>query len=105
MGTVVVACRVQNGINIGDGVVLAGPTRSAPAMATGTGTPAAGTVETVGGFAFTTVDEQVWERWFKSHQDADMVQRGLVYAMPTMAAARQKARAQAGPRTFGTRAL
>lgn len=105
MSTVVVACRVQNGINIGDGVVLQGPTRQAPQMTTGTNAPAAGTIDTVGGFAFTTVDAKVWEDWSKAHKDSDMIARGMIYAEPTMTQARAKAREQAGPRTFGTKAL
>jgi hypothetical protein len=76
MSTVCVACKVPQGINIGNGVVIPGPKPYVPS--------AGGTApKRPGGFELTEgIPAEAWNRWYATHQDSDLVKNGLIYAHP-----------------------
>ncbi len=90
-GTVCVACKVTNGLNLGDGVIIRGPTAQLPMHG--------GNPDRIGGFVFTeNVPKDVWDNWFNSHQDMDLVKRGMIFVRPTIVEARNQALALRGSR-------
>ena len=88
--TVCVACKVTNGLNLGDGVIIRGPTAQLPQHG--------GETDRIGGFVFTeNVPRDVWDKWINSHQDMDLVKRGMIFMRSTIVEARAQARALRGP--------
>lgn len=85
MTTVTVACKITNGIRIGD-IVIHGPKafvdpfqNSPPPL-------------TVGGFVLTQgIDVAVWNKWLEANKDSHMVKEGLIYADEDLDIIRQKA--------------
>ncbi len=71
MSTVIVACKIPSGLNLGDGIVLIGPKPLIP------GQPYE---SRPGGFILNRgIDAVVWERWVKANADSAAVQGNLVY--------------------------
>ncbi len=87
MTTVTVACRIPNGIRIGD-IVIHGP--KAHVGAPQDWSP--NTPMSVGGFVFNSgIDQAVWDGWFQANQNSDMVKNGMIYGDVDENVVRQKA--------------
>ena len=86
MTTVTVACRIPNGIRIGD-IVIHGPKAHTQHLEN---TPPLPLI--VGGFVFNSgIDQAVWDRWFQANQNSDMVKNGMIYGDVDENVVRQKA--------------
>lgn len=84
MVMVTVACKIPNGIHIGD-IVIHGP--KAHIQSDASPPPS-----TVGGFVFNHgIDQAIWDRWFQANQNSDMVKNGMIYADENENVVRQKA--------------
>ncbi len=77
MGTVTVANKAQQGINVGGYTVFGMAFANANRPADGTD----GQVPIVAGYALTSgIDKDVWDEWWARNQDADIVKRGMILA-------------------------
>ena len=66
--TVTVACKISNGILMGEDVVILGPNKVQKHML-------------VGGYAMTHgVPVDVWDDWLEKNQKSTMVEKGLIFA-------------------------
>jgi len=45
------------------------------------------------GYGFTMIDESFWRKYVEQHPDSEVIKSGLLFAAPTLKAAREKARA------------
>jgi hypothetical protein len=88
MKTVTVACRIPNGLRIGDYLV--------------NGNHPANGRETLGGYAFTDgFPCDVWEKWLIANASSTMVQNDLIFADLDPNVVRMKIRGLVGPRMHG----
>jgi hypothetical protein len=73
MRTVIVACKIPSGLNLGDGVIIAGPKPILPGQSYDPRSRP-------GGFILNReVSADVWERWVKANADSAAIQGGLVF--------------------------
>lgn len=81
MSTVTVACKISNGIRIGEHVVLGfGPLTADRRFDL-----------LVGGYALTGgVDKLAWEQWLAQNADSDMIKKQMVFADENVGALRSK---------------
>lgn len=82
MSTVTVACKIANGIRIGDGTIILG---------FGPLTADRRFDLLVGGYALTpNVDAEAWHKWEKMNADSDAVKKQMVFADENLGALRSK---------------
>jgi hypothetical protein len=94
--TVTVACKIANGIRIGDGTVILG---------FGPLTADRRFDLLVGGYALTRdVDADAWAKWEKANADSDMVKRQMVFADADVGALRSKCHRLGGVQGSGRQA-
>ena len=86
--TVVVGCKIPNGIRLSDKVTVRGSARDPAEEYDPKNYP--------GGYRLTpNVPAEVWEDWYKRNQDSTLVENNLIFAEPSEDEARNRARRQA----------
>jgi hypothetical protein len=86
-GTIVVACKVSNGLRLSQDVVIRGTHAE--------GDPS----RRPGGYVLTSVPRDLWEMWLRDNHDSAVVVNGLVFAEDDEDAARLRARRQSRTRS------
>jgi hypothetical protein len=102
MGTVTVACKLPNGVILelkgkgrvtvrGNAVEALPPT--VPGERRRSVQPLAPALIVSGGYALTPdVDEDFWNAWVETYAGLEIVEKGIIYALPRAADARAKSR-------------
>ena len=85
--TVVVGCKIPNGIRLSENVTVRGSARDPAEEFDPKNYP--------GGYRLTpNVPAEVWEDWYNRNQDSTLVENNLIFAEPTEDAARARGQRQ-----------